>query len=169
MGDTAKTDLTWLLLKLQTVLQEQSEQQQPAAAITWRRQTPPARFDDIEQALELTLHPDITELFGSYFGPDLPLWWRALPLTLIQCQDEHDLYRLKQNLIGHVLMLRHLKLADTLFIASVPHDNFVISLVNQTGEIVLEQLGRGPVKRLAPDLGTFLGEVVPRGPITGSC
>jgi len=169
MSDAGKTNQARLLSMLHRLLQQHSEQGHHAAVIEppWRRQSPPARFDDLEQALELELHPDIAVLYGGHFGPDLPLWWHSLPLTLIQCEDEHDLCRLQQNLIGHVLMQRRLKLADTLFIASVPHDNFVISLVNQTGEIVLEQLGRGPIKRLARDLGTFLDEVGPRTANTG--
>ena len=82
-------------------------------------------------------------------------------VELVQPWNEADFERLQENLIGHLLMLRRLKLPETLFLATTRNESQLISLLNATGEVVLEQLGQGPRLVLAPDLARFLDRLSP--------
>ena len=75
---------------------------------------------------------------------------------LLQVWNEEDFERLQQNLIGHLLMKKRLKQAPTLFFALTDEDDFVLSVLNSTGEVVLEQVGRPPQKVISPSLPAFI-------------
>ncbi|MFE8730221.1 SecY-interacting protein Syd, partial [Aeromonas hydrophila] len=79
--------------------------------ISWRPhlRSEPGDFTAMNEALELQLHPAATTLFGHWFSRPVPCLFKGLRLELILPWNEADLDLLKENLIGHLLMLRKLK------------------------------------------------------------
>ena len=75
--------------------------------------------------------------------------------------SEEDFERLQQNLIGHLLMKQRLKQPPTLFFGLTDEDDFILSVDNASGEVVLEQVGKLPTRCLAPDLATFVDGLTP--------
>ena len=134
-----------------------------AGQIAWRptRRDSTEDFFALEQALELTLHPAIKAFYGHWFSRPLPLWFKGLQLTLLQPWNGDDLDLLKENQIGHLLMLRKLKREPSLFLASCRGDMALISLDNQSGEVIFERLDSGKRVVLSPDLASFLARLEP--------
>ena len=82
-------------------------------------------------------------------------------LQLLLPWNQDDMVRLQQNLVGHVLMKRRLDQPETLFFAVTDEEDFILSVDNQSGEVVLEQVGLLPQEVLAPDLASFLASLEP--------
>ena len=59
-------------------------------------------------------------------------------------------------------MKRRLRQRDTLFFAVTDEDDFVLSVLNETGEVVLERVGKEPQEILATDLTSFLQSLKPQ-------
>ena len=58
-------------------------------------------------------------------------------------------------------MKKRLKQEPTLFFALTDEDDFVLSVLNSTGEVVLEQVGRPPKKVISPSLPEFIATLRP--------
>ncbi|RDV24385.1 SecY-interacting protein [Alteromonas aestuariivivens] len=131
--------------------------------VAWRpvKQTEACSFGDLEQALEMTLNEQFCCYFTLYFSENLPARAEQGKCELLQVWNAADFERLQENLVGHVLMKRRLQQPPTLFFALTDRDDFILSVDNATGEVVLEQVGKRPVDVLAPDLATFLSGLVP--------
>ncbi|WP_448552783.1 SecY-interacting protein [Thalassotalea montiporae] len=121
----------------------------------------PLSFDNVEQALELSLHPDIKTYFTTLYSESFDLSCDDGNLTLLFPWSEADFGRLQENIIGHVLMKRKLKQDVTIFFALTDQDDFILSLDNQTGEVWVEQVGKAPHKKLADNLTEFLSQLTP--------
>lgn len=119
-------------------------------------QQPGGSFKGTEEALGLSLHPDFQRFFSSYYSFPLPAVAPHGRCELLQVCSETDFDRLQENLIGHLLMKKRLKQSPTLFIGLTDDDDYLISLDNHSGEVVLERVGKEPEKILAADLATFL-------------
>ena len=81
--------------------------------------------------------------------------------TLLQTWSPDDFQRVQENLIGHLVTQKRLKLSPTLFIATLESDTEVLSLCNLSGEVVKETLGRQQRVVLAPSLADFLSRIEP--------
>ena len=79
----------------------------------------------------------------------------------MQIWNDDDAERLQQNLIGHVLMKRQLKQPETLFFALTDEEDFIVSVDNASGQVVLEQVGKPAQQVLAQDLAEFLATLQP--------
>lgn len=126
--------------------------------VAWRpvQRQDPADFTAMAAALELELHPAALALFGHWFSRPIPCSYKGLRIELILPWNEADLDLLRENLIGHLLMLRKLKRSPSLFIASTRNEMTLVSLDNETGQIWLEWLDSGRRLPLAPSLLAFL-------------
>lgn len=122
---------------------------------------PAADMDNLSRALEMTLHPDLAAFYGHWYSQCLSCSFKGLRLALIQPWNDADYEHLQENLIGHALMQRRLRLPPTFFLASTRHDAFIISLDNHSGEVLFEHLGHPARTVLAPDLVTFLRRLEP--------
>lgn len=136
--------------------------------ITWQPEPNPnhASFDNIASALECDIHPDISAFYCQWFADSIPCVFSSVdleryPLELIQAWNQEDFERLQENIIAHVLMQRRIKQPDTIFIASCEDEMQIISVVNATGEVIIEQLGKGKVQTLAPSVGAWLSQLSP--------
>jgi SecY interacting protein Syd len=119
-------------------------------------------LSNLEKALEITLPVQAHALFCRYFSHDINASAEQGGLTLIQAWNEEDFDRLQKNLISHVLMKRRLKQADTLFFALTDEEDLLLSILLETGEIVLEVVGKEPHQLISPNLTTFMASLTPR-------
>jgi SecY interacting protein Syd len=131
--------------------------------VSWQpvRQQPPADFSNVEQALEMSLHPDIKLFYGLYYGAGLGASHSRGPLQLLMVWDQADLARLQENIIGHILMKRRLKQPETVFFALTDDDNIVLSVLNSSGEVYLETVGKDVKEKLAGSLADFFSQLSP--------
>jgi SecY interacting protein Syd len=118
-------------------------------------------LSNIEDALEIKLHPSIHQLFCSYYADGIPCLFDGHPIDLIQVWNEDDFKLLQENMIAHFLMQKRLKKPASMFIASCSDEMQVISILNETGEVQLETLGKNQEAVLAPNLEEFLTRLQP--------
>jgi len=131
--------------------------------VTW---SPVARdialtLQNIEEALELTLHPSIHTLFCSYYAGGIACLFEEHPIELIFPWNEDDFKLLQENMIAHFLMQKRLNKPASMFIASCSDEMQVISILNATGEVQLETLGKKQEAILASNLADFLDKLQP--------
>lgn len=116
---------------------------------------------NVESGLEMTLHDDVASFFGHWYAGALAFSFKGLRIEPVLAWNAPDFERLQENLIGHALMQRRLRLDPTFFLAATGSDSHVVSLDNHSGEICYERVGRKDRQLLAPDLLTFLGRLEP--------
>lgn len=124
-------------------------------------QQPAADFTNVEQALELVLHPDIITFYQTYYGAGLAAEHQRGKLALLMVWNSDDLNRLQENIIGHILMKRRLKQQETVFFATTEDDDILLSVLNSTGEVFLERVGQEVTEKLAANLAQFLSQLQP--------
>ena len=120
-----------------------------------------ANFNDLETALEMKIHPDVISFYSAYWSDNLSAETNKGYLQLLQPWNQGDFERLQQNLVGHILMKRRLKQPETFFIALTDEDDFILTVDNASGEVMLEQVGLLPKELVAPNLATFITSIVP--------
>ncbi|MEW9797658.1 SecY-interacting protein [Alteromonas sp. CYL-A6] len=120
------------------------------------------QFANVESALGITLNDQFCEFFTRYYSNNLAATASEGDCELLQVWNDEDFARLQENLIGHVLMKRRLKQVPTLFFAVTDEDDYILSVRNDTGEVVLEPVGKPPTKVIADDLASFLASLTPR-------
>ena len=118
-------------------------------------------FANVEQALELKLHPSFKDYFTVIFSESLPMSCDEGHLQLLFAWSEDDFARLQQNIIGHVLMKQKLKQEVTLFFAVTDNDDIILSVNNQSGEVWAERVGQIPHKKVADSLAEFITQLRP--------
>ena len=116
-------------------------------------------LSNVEKAMDIALHPDIHPFYTTQYAGDMNAKFNDIELTLVQAWSDDDFVRLQENLIGHLFTQRRLKLAPTLFIATLESELEVISLCNISGEIIVESLGSKKRETLMPSLVTFLNKL----------
>jgi SecY interacting protein Syd len=119
-------------------------------------------FDNVESALELTLHPDVNTYFTTLFSESLDATCEEGDLSLLFSWNTKDFQRLQENLIGHILMKQRLKQAETIFFAVTDEEDMIISIDNDTGSVWVERVGCKPHKKLADSLAQFISKLTPK-------
>ena len=122
-------------------------------------------FIGLEHALELTIHQDIKDYYGSFWSGGLEADAKRGPVSLILLWNTADADRLVENLIGHALAKRRLRSPFTVFFACTSVDSeLFLSVDNDSGEVLLEKPGKKPIEVVAPSLTEFLAELAPAPP-----
>ncbi|MCH8536161.1 MAG: SecY-interacting protein [Alkalimonas sp.] len=169
--DFIERSLEWYRQQQQPLLTERDKQlpspcELPPATddqVEWQPVLQASRLDfsAVEQALELSLHQDIKLFYGLYYGGGLAASHPDGKLLLLMPWHEADCDRLKENIIGHILMKRRLKQRETVFIAVTDDEQTVISVLNETGEVFAERVGKEVERKLADNLAEFLQQLQP--------
>ena len=124
-------------------------------------QSPVQSFSNVEEALSLKLNPDYCEYFTRYYSDNLKANAPQGRCELLQVFNFEDFERLQQNLIGHLLMKQRLRQAPTLFFGLTDEEDFILTVVNESGKVALEQVGKEPSQILAPSLAVFIEQLTP--------
>lgn len=169
--DFIERTLTWSQQQQQPLLTERDKvlpspceiKAQGDDRVLWQPvlQQPRLDFQAVEQALELTLHADIKAFYGLYYGGGLAAEHAEGKLLLLMPWHEADCDRLKENIIGHILMKRRLRQRETVFVAVTDDENVMVSVLNSSGEVYAESVGKEVQHKLADSLGEFLQQLVP--------
>ena len=116
---------------------------------------------NIEEALEIKLHETISPFFCSYYADIIPCYFEEHPIELIQVWNEDDFKILQENMIAHFMMQKRIGQPASMFIASCSDEMQLISVINETGQVQLENLGKGTERILAESLPEFIQKLVP--------
>ncbi|TEW55535.1 SecY-interacting protein [Psychromonas sp. RZ22] len=132
--------------------------------ITWKAvpRDKKVNLNNIEEALEVTLHPSIEDLFCTAYCDHIMCEFEGHPIELIQVWNEQDFSILQENMIAHFMMQKRLKKPASMFIATCSDEMQVISVVNETGQVQLETLGKKQEAVLAESLAEFLAKLTPK-------
>ena len=115
----------------------------------------------VERALDIVIQPAVHSFYSTQFAGDMLARFENETLTLLQTWSADDFLRVQENLIGHLVTQKRLKLPPTLFIATLDSELDVISICNLTGEVVKERLGTRHRTVLAPSVALFLQRLEP--------
>jgi SecY interacting protein Syd len=133
--------------------------------VTWQpvKRSVVVNFNDLEKALDMKIHQDVISYYSAYWSDNLSAETNKGYLQLLQPWNQSDFERLQQNLVGHILMKRRLKQPETFFVALTDEDDFILTVDNTSGEVLLEQVGLLPKDVVAPNLATFIKSLQPSG------
>lgn len=119
----------------------------------------------LEDALEIKLHADIKTFFKLYWSEQMDVTFLPVKnteekgnLTLMFVCNEEDMERLIKNQIGHCLNKIRNKQNLTFFIGCTDSD-YIISMENDSGQVVLERPGYPMEKILAGSLKEFIDQL----------
>lgn len=113
-------------------------------------------FTYLEDALQLIVPTELKDYIGSYCHEDMTVDWQGQPVDLFFLKVEEDWHALQENWIGHVLMLRRLKLNDTLFFGIHRESEEMIVIQLSDGQVYSQVPGQACQQCLANDLASFL-------------
>lgn len=133
------------------------------AAVYWevRPFEPESDLQAVERAIDIRLHPDVHTFYTTQYAGDMPAVFEHQKLTLLQPWSEDDFQRVQENLIGHLVTQRRLKISPTLFLATTDDELEVVTICNLTGEVLLEKIGSAQRTVLASSLCIFLDALHP--------
>jgi SecY interacting protein Syd len=120
-----------------------------------------ADFTGLERALETEIHPDIKSFYGSYWSGVLELRAEEGGVTLIQIWNDDDFDRLIENILGHAMAKLRKKEPLTIFVACTDEEEHILSVDNETGQVLLEEPGNAPIRAVSPTLAEFLDRLEP--------
>ncbi len=128
-------------------------------------------FDPLERALETEVHPDIKAYYGAFWAAGLEAEAIDGHVSLLFLWNQQDIHRLNENLIGHAFSRgrragnRSRGPMSVFFACTEPDSELFLSVDNDSGAVLLERPGHGPLRQVAPDLAGFLQTLVPRPPV----
>lgn len=137
----------------------------PRDAVFWQpsaiEKSEELSFDNVESALDFTLHNDIKTYFTLLYSESIDAHCDEGELSLLFAWNKNDFGRLQENLIGHILMKRRLKQKETIFFAVTDEEDMIISVDNASGEVWVERVGCKPHKQLSDSLAQFISQLTP--------
>lgn len=123
---------------------------------------PPSELANVERALDIQLRQEAHAFYTTQFAGDMQASYLDHHFTLVQVWSEDDFIRLQENLIGHLLTQKRLKLSPSVFLATTDSELTLLSLCNVTGDVMLEQFGSKKRTILSSSLAEFLTMLEPQ-------
>lgn len=151
--------------------QPQNRSGEPGEFIRWRpvKRSLADDFPGLENALETDIHPDIKSYYGAFWSGNLEAEAPDGHVSLIMLWNPADADRLIENQIGHALVNRRSKSPLSLFFACTePDSDLILTVRNDSGEVLLERPGYKPLRSVAGSLAEFLDLLAPVGPGTNA-
>ncbi len=141
----------------------ESDQPNDDGWVNWRPilQNRSNDLSGLMDGLGLQANSQLECFYCRYFGDNLNASTARGNLQLLLPWNQDDFIRLQENLIAHVMMKRRLRQSETLFFAVTDEEDFILSVINATGEVALEQVGKEPQEILAANLAEFLDSLNP--------
>ena len=116
-------------------------------------------FASMEAALSLPLNDDVKMFYTSWYSLNIKVTTSVGSGELLQVISTADFDMLQENLIGHLLMQKQLRLAPTLFIGVLDESDAIISVDNATGIVGVEYPGKPIHLTLGHSLAMFIDSV----------
>lgn len=140
-------------------------EQAQSAYIYWQpvEQHPQQSFQRLEEGLQQPIHDSVKQYYTGFWSDGFVVDSAWGKIDLIQVWNEADFERLLTNLIGHIVNQKgqqnpaHL----SFFIGCVEATDQCVSILNHSGEVVLEPPGSDSRTVIAKDLSSFLNNVTP--------
>lgn len=131
--------------------------------IAWHPTLQPAgnSLSALTEGLGVKPNGELENYYCRYFSDNLDACAPKGNLQLLLPWNQDDFVRLQQNLIAHLMMKQRLRQEATLFFALTDEEDFILSVLNRTGEVVLEQVGKEPQETLAGSLNEFVAQLSP--------
>lgn len=132
-------------------------------AVFWQPQpfSLPANISAVERAFDIVIQQPAHSYYTTQFAGDMQARFAGETMTLLQAWSPDDFQRMQENLIGHLVVQKRLKLSPTLFIATLDSELDVISVCNVSGEVLKETLGTRRRTTLSASLASFLNQLDP--------
>ncbi|WP_159236184.1 SecY-interacting protein [Raoultella terrigena] len=132
-------------------------------AVFWQPQpfSLPANISAVERAFDIVVQQPAHSFYTTQFAGDMQARFAGETMTLLQAWSPDDFQRMQENLIGHLVVQKRLKLSPTLFIATLDSELDVISVCNVSGEVLKETLGTRRRTTLSASLASFLNQLDP--------
>ena len=140
---------------------------EPREFVRWRpvKRSLADDFPGLENALETEVHADIKSYYGAFWSGNIEAEAPDGHVSLILLWNPADAERLIENQIGHALVNRRSKSPLSLFFACTePESDLILTVHNDTGEVLLERPGYKPLRTVAASLPEFLDLLSPTGP-----
>tara|TARA_A100001037_G_C15140719_1_gene633532 strand:- start:718 stop:1308 length:591 start_codon:yes stop_codon:yes gene_type:complete len=119
-------------------------------------------LERFERAINMEIHPDIKEYYGSYWSAGLEANTAQGAVSLILLWNNDDAERLIENLVGHTIERHRLKAPLTTFFACTEQDSeLILTIDNKSGRVLLEKPGKKEVEIIARSLKEFLCDLTP--------
>jgi SecY interacting protein Syd len=132
-------------------------------SVIWQPQpfTAEQNVKPIERAMNIVVQPAVIAFYTTQFAGDMCARFENETLMLLQTWSEDDFLRVQENLIGHLVTQKRLKLSPTFFIATLDSELDIISVCNLTGEVLKETIGTRTRQVLSDSLADFLNLLHP--------
>jgi SecY interacting protein Syd len=130
----------------------------------WRplAQQPPVDFSGLANAVDAPIHPDISAYYGCFWAGTLESSSQEGHVSLIQLWNREDFDRLIGNLVGHFMAKKRSRQPLTVFFANTePDSELFLSIDNESGQVLLEEPAKPPLRVVEKDLASFLGRLSP--------
>lgn len=119
-------------------------------------------FNNVEQALNIRLWPEINDCYGALFAAPLLFDADFGHGELTQVWNEQDFDYLQQNIIGHLMMKQKLKQPLTWFIGLIDDSDKMLTVNNDDGSVWTEIPGELQGQKLADNLTDFFDLLKPK-------
>ncbi len=112
----------------------------------------------LSHALDIEVRQEIQSFYCQYWSEQVDAIFQQGNLTLLFVCNETDMERLIKNQLGHALSKLRNKQPLSFFIACTDSD-YIISVEQGSGQVILERPGYPAERILAPNLTQFIDEL----------
>lgn len=137
---------------------------QASDAVFWQpvKRDEPGNFDNVANALNITLHPDINDFYGHFWTAPCLFHASSGDGELTGVWNAEDFAYLQQNMIGHLMMKQKLRQPLTWFVGLLDDGEKMLTVNNDDGSVWSEVPGEVQQEKLADSLAQYLAQLSPK-------